>query len=131
MYRKLCFATAAVFATTLVGPVSAEPESTDSDRYSMDTSLILEGIYLNRAEEGNATPAGFGDDHGHDHGHDHGLEEGFNLGHSELVFDARLGDLADGTLNIGFSEEELEVEEAYVVTRSLPAGFQLKGGKFL
>lgn len=106
--------------------------------WGLDASVTLEGVYFNELSQGNETPAGFGHghdhDHGHghdDHGHDHGFDDGFNLGHSELVFDASLGDLLGGTLILGFDDSDVEVEEVYLTTRSLPAGFQIKAGKFL
>jgi len=106
----------------------------------VDVSIILEGIFYNELSSGTATPAGFGDaghdDHDHDHGHaeeghQHGFEEGFGLGHSELAIDAGLGELFDGRLLLGFDKSDVSVEEAWVKTRSLPAGLQLKFGKFL
>nr|WP_043740780.1 hypothetical protein [Thioalkalivibrio nitratireducens] len=105
------------------------------DPLDISVSLILEGIYYQRLSEGNEEPAGFGHDHGHGHGHhhghDHGLDEGFNLGHSELAVEARMGDWLEGALMLGFDDKNVEVEEAYLRTLSLPAGLQLKGGKFL
>ena len=125
---------AGLTTAALIMPTLAVAESGGDRDWDIDVSLILEGIYFNEVSSGNQTPAGFSDhDHGHDHGHDHdhSLSDGFNLGHSELVIESRLGDLLDGTLLIGFDEDHIEVEEAYLVTRALPAGFQLKGGKFL
>jgi hypothetical protein len=100
-----------------------------ADMPQMNVSLILDGLYYNELRRGHGTPAGFGD--GHQHGDGHGLDEGFNLGHSELALDARLGDFMDGALTLGFDEDHVEVEEAWVRTRSLPAGLQFKAGKFL
>ncbi len=111
--------------------------SSEDPTWGVDVSLILEGVYYNALSQGNDEPAGFDDghDHGHGHGHGHGdghgFDEGFNLGHSELAFQARLGDLFDGVLIIGFDDSDLELEEAYLTTRALPAGFQIKAGKFL
>ncbi|MFP4154316.1 MAG: zinc-regulated TonB-dependent outer membrane receptor [Halothiobacillaceae bacterium] len=69
--------------------------------------------------------------HGHGgHGHKHGFDDGFNLGHSEISMRART-DLFDGIVNVAFNDEDIHVEEAYLQTRALPAGFQLKAGKFL
>ena len=110
------------------------PDDSGSD-WGMDISLILEGIYYNEMSEGIHEPAGFDDGHdhghGHDHDHDHSFDDGFNLGHNELVFEASLGGLLDGTLMVGFDEDDIEIEEAYLTTRALPAGLQLKAGKFL
>lgn len=119
----------AVAASLSAGALASE------HNLDMRVSLILDGIYFNELKHGAHSPAGFGGghDHGHDNGHDHGhgLQEGFNLGHSELAFEASLGELLDGMLMLGFDNDHIEVEEAYLKTRSLPAGFQVKGGKFL
>ncbi|WP_019625878.1 hypothetical protein [Thioalkalivibrio sp. ALJT] len=131
---------AGLTALTLAAPGAAAAQWAapgDDSAWDLDISLILEGVYFNELSEGISDPAGFDDghdhghSHGHDHGHDHGFDDGFNLGHSELVFEANLGDLFDGVVMIGFDEDHLEVEEAYLVTRGLPAGFQVKAGRFL
>ena len=122
-------------AVAVVAGGLAAPSLAQETQVGIKTSLILEGIYFNKVEEGTESPAGFSGghdhDHGDDHGHNHGLDEGFNLGHSELAFEARLGELLDGTVLLGFNSDDIEVDEAFLTTRSLPAGFQLKGGKFL
>ncbi|ADH87300.1 hypothetical protein [Desulfurivibrio alkaliphilus] len=127
--KKFALTTAAAVAVSLAAPALASDKNLD-----IRVSLILDGIYFNELKQGNHSPAGFGGDHHHhDNGdnHSHGLAEGFNLGHSELAFEASLGDLLDGMLMLGFDSNHIEVEEAYLKTRSLPAGFQLKVGKFL
>lgn len=126
--RSLC----GIAVLTLAVPLFSLAHAQDGSDLSL--SLILDGVYFNELSRGHREPAGFGGHHhGHDHGddHGHGFEEGFNLGHSELVLEARLGDFMDGVLNLGFDDAHVDVEEAYVRTRSLPAGFQLKAGKFL
>ncbi|WP_018176318.1 MULTISPECIES: hypothetical protein [unclassified Thioalkalivibrio] len=127
---------AALASLTLAAPGAAAAQWTTSDdesAWGMDVSLILEGIYYNELSHGNDSPAGFDDghDHGHGNGDDHGLDDGFNLGHSELGFQARLGDLLDATVIIEFDDQDIEVDEAYLTTRALPGGLQLKAGKFL
>jgi hypothetical protein len=123
--------TAAVAAALVAAPLSAPLIAGDAG--DLGVSVTLDGVYFRELREGNEHPAGFARGHDHDDGHDHGsgFDEGFNLGHSELAIDARLGDFMDGVLILGFDERELEVDEAYVRTRSLPAGFRLKAGKFL
>jgi len=65
------------------------------------------------------------------HGHGHGsLEEGFNLRSAELGIFAPVDPYFNLYATIPFTEEAVEVEEAYFVTTSLPAGLQAKGGKF-
>lgn len=128
---------AAAIAAVAFGPsmASAEPRQDATSDYAIGLSLILDGVYYNQISEGNTDPAGFGADHGHDHshggGHSHGFDDGFNMGHSEVALRARLGDVMDGSLIIGFDEDDFEVEEAYLTTRALPAGLQVKAGKFL
>ncbi|SDU06065.1 zinc-regulated TonB-dependent outer membrane receptor [Halopseudomonas salegens] len=124
---------ALAFSTSVLAQSASQERS--ALNVDIDISLILEGVYYNQIDEGNASPAGFGgghDDHDHGHGgHDHGFDDGFNMGHSELALQARLGDFMDGTLLIGFDDSDFDVEEAYLTTRSLPAGLQVKAGKFL
>ncbi len=66
------------------------------------------------------------DEHGHG-----GLEQGFNLRETELAFTASVDPYFDVVALFAASEEGLEAEEVYFAARSLPGGFQLKGGKFL
>ena len=124
-----------VLACATPALAAAQAPDDSGSHWGMDISLILEGIYYNEMSEGIHEPAGFDDGHdhghGHDHDHDHSFDDGFNLGHNELVFEADLGGLLDGTLMIGFDEDDIEIEEAYLTTRALPAGLQLKAGKFL
>ncbi|WP_417598527.1 TonB-dependent receptor [Oceanospirillum sp.] len=122
-----------------VGLASGSAIAADQANRDVDVSIILEGLFYNELSSGTSSPEGFGEsghDHGHDHGHgddghQHGFEEGFGIGHSELAIDAGLGALLDGRLLLGFDDSDVAVEEAWVKTRSLPAGFQLKFGKFL
>lgn len=57
-------------------------------------------------------------------------KKGFNLESAELFFFAPVDPYFNLYVTIPVTEEEVELEEAYFVTTSLPAGFQLKGGKF-
>lgn len=61
-----------------------------------------------------------------------GLEErnGFNLRAAELFLFAPVDPYSNLYANLPVTEDGIELEEAYVVTTALPAGFQLKGGKF-
>ena len=60
--------------------------------------------------------------------------EGLSLGESELNFYANIDDKFYGSLTASLEEENGEttpaVEEAYIQTLALPAGFTLKGGRF-
>jgi hypothetical protein len=59
-----------------------------------------------------------------------GTRRGFNLESAELFFFAPVDPYLNLYANIPVTEEGVELEEAYFVTTSLPAGFQVKGGKF-
>lgn len=91
-------------------------------------SAILDLTYthFSRDLEG---PPGFV--RGHDHDHGHGLEEGFQLREVELTLSGSVDPYFDALATMAFTEDSVELEEAFVTTRMLPAGLQLKGGKFL
>ncbi|MCL1123031.1 hypothetical protein [Shewanella surugensis] len=61
--------------------------------------------------------------------------EGFGLGHTELSLSANIDDLFYGKLTTVFEvndgETELNVEEAFIQTLAMPAGFSMRGGRFL
>ncbi|HEU0224497.1 MAG TPA: hypothetical protein VFR29_03615 [Steroidobacteraceae bacterium] len=58
-------------------------------------------------------------------------ERSFNLAESELVLSANVDPYFSATLIAAITpEDEIEVEEAYFRTSSLPAGFTAKGGRF-
>lgn len=102
----------------------------------MKVSLILNGYaYADDLKGGGEAFIDEADGISHAHaqhaGHAHGgVEEGFNLGESELVLSASVDSLFDAYANLAFATEGVELEEAYFTSRGLPAGWQLKGGKF-
>ena len=57
--------------------------------------------------------------------------QGFNLNYGELTIASIVDPYFDLFSSLEFSENGFEIEEAYFTTRSLPLGFQLKGGKFM
>lgn len=57
-------------------------------------------------------------------------KKGFNLESAELFFFAPVDPYFNLYATIPVSEEEVELEEAFFVTTALPAGLQVKGGKF-
>jgi hypothetical protein len=66
-------------------------------------------------------------------GHGHGIlneKRGFNLNYAELYLYAPVDPYFDLYATIPFSENGVEVEEAYAITRGLPFSFQFKVGKF-
>lgn len=59
-----------------------------------------------------------------------GLRNGFNVDAAELFIFAPVDSYFNLYVNIPVNEDGAELEEAYFVTTSLPAGFQVKGGRF-
>lgn len=123
------------------GSAASSEEVTSGNRFNPDISVILEGNYYNDDEggDGSALPGqaegiyhvhgGDGHDHGHDHG---GSEQGFNLQPTELFFSASVDPYFDTFVQAVIEDGGgVNLEEAYFTTRALPAGLQVKGGKFL
>ena len=150
--KKLPIATAVAMAL-LYQPVSAQQEASESARVPLDStgidrarvtsgtqfnpsiSVILDAVYFNEFSGEIEGPAGFDDGHDHGHGDDHGhgeVENGFNLRETEVTLTASIDNYLDGVAVLAIDGESgIEVEEAYILTRSLPAGLQLKAGRFL
>jgi hypothetical protein len=83
-------------------------------------------------EEADGFAMGHGHGHGNDNGHGHGeLERGFNLREVEFAFSATVDPYFDAFVMFVFDGDDVELEEAFITTRALPAGLQLKFGKFL
>lgn len=59
-----------------------------------------------------------------------GLKNGFNLESAELFLFAPVDPYFNLYASIPITLLGIEIEEAYFVTTALPAGFQIKGGKF-
>jgi hypothetical protein len=101
-------------------------------------SVIVDGAYYWDNVSGEAFEIieeadGFSMGHGHDdEGHEHGgLDRGFNLREVEFAFSATVDPYFDAFVMFIFDGDEVELEEAFVTTRALPAGLQAKFGKFL
>ncbi len=96
-------------------------------------SVIVDFTYAHITEELD-DPPGFdlgGHSHSHGHEHGHGIEEGFQLREVELTFTGTVDPYFDAMAMLGFSDHGVEIEEAFITTRMLPWGLQLKAGKFL
>ncbi len=128
---------AAAFGCAALATTAAASQSSFNPRIS----AILDGAYYSDNLRGEAfdvieETAGFGgghhdnDEHGHESGH--GFDQGFNLREVEISLQATVDPYLDAftvfTLDSGGG---VELEEAYATTRALPAGLQLKFGKFL
>ncbi len=102
----------------------------------LDLSVVIDTNYHNSdtpngMDEIKERMAGFGHAHGeeeHEHG---GFDEGFNLREVELYLSGAVDPYFKGYVTVGISEESTELEEAVIQTTSLPAGFQVLGGRFL
>lgn len=71
------------------------------------------------------------DEHGDEDAHNHGsTEECFNLREAEIAISATVDHYFDATTYFAVtSDGSIEVEEAWLQTRSLPAGLRVKAGK--
>jgi hypothetical protein len=113
--------------------------------FNPQISVILDGNYYHDTIEGEGgslvgrafQPSG-GDAHGHGEEHDHGghshgaPDNGFNFRAAEIAFSATVDPYFDAALYLAIDGDgDVELEEGYFQTRSLPAGLRLKGGKFL
>ncbi len=62
-------------------------------------------------------------------------EEGFGLGHTELALSANIDDMFYGKLTTVIEANDgdtnVELEEAFIQTLSMPAGFSIRAGRFL
>ena len=96
-------------------------------------SVILDFTYGHSSDEVDDPPGFDLGAHAHSHGHDHshGVEEGFSLREVELTFEAAVDPYFDAMATIGIASGNIEVEEAFISTRLLPAGLRIKAGKFL
>ena len=103
-------------------------------------SVILDGVYYHDDEKGEGLEiieehASVLHGHGHEeeeHGHEHGgLDKGFNLRETELTLSGVVDPFFDAWFTAAISDGEIEVEEAWFRTQNLPAGLQVKAGKFL
>jgi hypothetical protein len=121
---------------------------TSGTAFNPQISVILDGnYYQDDTEDGNGAAlvgeafqpgGGHGHDHGHDHAHGDGghahavAEPGFNFREAELSFTATVDPYFDAATYISIDGDgNVELEEAYFETRSLPYGLKVKGGKFL
>ncbi len=103
-------------------------------------SAFLDGAFYSDSVHGESfeileRAAGFGGGHHHDHDHAHGhdaFQRGFNLRELEIGLEAAVDPYFDAIAIITIdSNGGVELEEAFATTRALPAGLQLKFGKFL
>jgi hypothetical protein len=109
---------------------SAQGSSFSQAKFVPDISLILDCSYLHRniaddEYEGLLLP-GFAQS-----GDEAGPQEGFNLNYAEMSLYSVVDPYFELFAVCHLSEEHFHLEEAYWLTKRLPAGLQLKAGKFL
>lgn len=99
-----------------------------STAFNPALSLILDGKFTSYS---GAPPELTGVLQGGENG---AAPEGFSLSDTEVVASANIDDKFYGFVNIGFeldeNETEVELEEAWLQTLSLPGGFGVKAGRF-
>lgn len=115
---------------------------TSGSAFNPQISVVLDGNYYNDDADGEGTELlgmadgishAHGAGHGHDHGHAHGgAEPGFNFRSAEVMFSASVDSYFDAAALLNISGDgDVELEEAWFQTNSLPAGIKVKAGKFL
>jgi len=122
---------------------ASAPRARRGISFNPDLSVVIDGAYYTddiggegselAAQAFRASGAGGGHGHGHDAGgHGHGVfERGFNLREVEIGLGAAVDPYFDAQSFISISDDgDVELEEAYGRTLSLPAGLQVKFGKF-
>jgi len=116
---------------------ASSAEVTSGNRFNPDLSVILEGnTYYDDVDGEGDDLVGMAEGINHVHGgdaHAHGGEEpGFNLKPTELIFSASVDPHFDAFVQAVINDDgSVGLEEAYFTSRGLPAGLQVKGGKFL
>ena len=109
-------------------PPATSKRRVNDNSFNPEIGVILQGKYKSFSErEGDI--AGFAIGEEAERG-----EEGVGIGETELNFSANIDDKFRGSTTIALHEHggetEVEIEEAYVETLSLPYGLHAKAGRF-
>jgi len=111
-------------------PASGQSSPFSQAKFVPDISLILDCSYLMRSlpdeRYGELTVPGTAIPH-----EDATSHRGFNLNYAEITFYSIVDPYFELFAVLHVSEHHLHLEEAYWLTKKLPAGLQLKAGKFL
>jgi len=108
---------------------------------NLDLSLILDASFVSRSKKDEVTQHfelpgvahGIIGSHSHD-GHEHATynaANGFNLNYAEMAIHSTVDPYLDADAVFHFSENSVEIEEAYFTSRNLPYNVRARGGKFL
>ncbi len=123
--------------TAAQAAVASSAEVTSGTRLNPEISVILEGNAYYDGEEGDgddliAGAAGINEPHDHTAGDHAGEGIGFRLKPTEIVFSASVDPYFDAYAQLVVTPGgEADMEEAYLATRTLPAGLQVKAGRLL
>jgi len=117
---------------------------TSGTAFNPQISVILDGNYYHDGIDGEGAalvgeafqPSGGGQDHEHggdEDGHGHAqTSNGFNFREAEIAFSATVDPYFDASLYLAIDGDgNVDLEEGWFQTRSLPYGLKIKGGKFL
>lgn len=120
-------AQATVASNTSSVPATAQT-NIKSNGFNPAIGVILNGKYNNFSEK-SGDIAGFAIGEEGERG-----KEGLGIGETELNFSASVDDKFRGAATIALHEHhgetEVEIEEVYVATTALPAGLEVKAGRF-
>lgn len=118
-----------------------EKRTFDNSKYIPDISLITDFSYVNRnIDDDELSHLGLpGIVHGLYAEHDHGssneatynANQGFNFNYAELILSSSVDPFFSMDATFHFSENGVEVEEAYFTTTALGNGLRFRGGKLL
>lgn len=133
-------APAPVAAATAEAPPAEQPtpavpatfarkaRQTSDNSFNPQVSLILNGVYANLQRDPETWSIGGFQPGGEEIGPG---QRGLSLAESELVLSANIDPLFYGKATLAVTgDNEIEVEEAFVQTRALPAGTSVKTGRF-
>ncbi len=112
----------------LMPPLSYAQNGSLGNNFNPKISLILQGSYADYSEGDSAVRGSL-------LGGESGLRaDGFSLVETEIAAEANIDDAYRGWVTLGLHEHdgetEIDVEEAYINTLSLPQGFTAKFGRF-
>ena len=128
---KSAQAQASVAAAPAPAPAApAAGAQSSANAFNPAISVILDGVYAHHSlDPDHYTRAGFPVV-----GEGGPGRQGFSLGESELSLAANIDDKFYGQLSVSLNDEDGEtkadIEEAYIDTTALPAGFNLRAGRF-
>ena len=134
-------------APSVMGAKTGEPPKSvfgslgSGNAFNPQIAVILNGNYYQDDIDGEGAtlvgeayqPGSGGHDHAADDGHAHGMtENGFNFQEAELSFSGTVDPYFDASLYLSVDGYgNVDLEEGWFQTRSLPYGLRIKGGKFL